>query len=148
MSTLERAIAIAAEAHAGEVDKAGAPYIHHPLRVMDGCEGAEAKIVAVLHDLVEDTDWTLEGLRAEGFSEAVVSGVDAVTRRDGEVYLEFVARARAHPLGREVKRADVLENLDIGRIAEPKLQDYRRLVRYVKALAVLDGFELEDVRGW
>lgn len=148
MSTLERAIAIAAEAHAGDTDKAGEPYIYHPLRVMRSCETLEERMVAVLHDVVEDSDWTLDWLREEGFSEAVVSGVDALTRRDGEEYLDFVARAREHPIGRVVKGADVLDNLDIRRIADPKPRDYERLVRYVRALAVLDGVEVEEVRGW
>ena len=93
MSTLERAIAIAAEAHASCSDKAGAPNILHPLRVMLSLTGLEERIVAVLHDVVEDNDdWTLDRLRREGFSENVVAGVESVTNRDGEDYMAFVQR--------------------------------------------------------
>src|SRR4051812_31424399 len=118
MSTLERAIAIAAEAHAGQVDKAGAPYILHPLRVMLSVETTDERIVAVLHDVVEDCPgWTAERLRDEGFSTAVLRGVDAVTKRDGESYESFVVRAAADPLGRAVKIADLRDNMDLRRIA-------------------------------
>ena len=95
MSTLERAIRIAAEAHAGQTDKAGAPYILHPLRVMMSVEGDDARIAAVLHDLVEDTPWTFEDLRTEGFSDAVIAALESLTRREGEVYLDFCRRAAA-----------------------------------------------------
>jgi len=134
MSTLERAIQIATEAHAGQVDKAGAPYIQHPMRVAFACPLGEARIVGVLHDVVEDTDWTLDGLRAEGFSETVLAGVDAVTRREGEAYMDFVDRAAKDPLGRVVKRADLLDNMDTARLGEITERDRSRLERYARAL--------------
>lgn len=139
MSTLGRAIAIAADAHAGQLDRAGAPYVLHPLRVMDASESEVERMVAVLHDVVEDSAWTLDGLRAEGFSEEVVSAIDAVSRREGEPYMEFVERAAAHPLGARIKRADLLDNLDPSRISNPTAEDYERLHRYLRALALLDG---------
>lgn len=138
MSTLERAIAIAAEAHAGQEDKAHQPYILHPLRVMLRVRSAEERIVAVLHDVVEDTPWTLEQLAAEGFSPAVIAGLDAVTRRDGEDYLPFVERAATDPIGRVVKRADLMDNLDVGRITSPTERDLARLERYRAALRLLE----------
>src|SRR5687767_2629355 len=88
VSTLERAIAIAAQAHAGQVDKAGQPYILHPLRVMLRLATEEERIVGVLHDVVEDTPVSLQQLRDEGFSESVLSAVEALTKRDGETRLE------------------------------------------------------------
>ena len=139
MATLEKAIAIAAEAHAGQVDKAGAPYILHPLRLMLQLHTAEEQIVAALHDVVEDTAWTLERLRGEGFSEAVVTALDAVTRREEESYEAFVRRAADDPIARAVKRADLMDNLDIGRLSEPGEEDYRRMERYRRALGILDG---------
>jgi hypothetical protein len=139
MSTLERAIQIAAEAHAGQVDRCGAPYILHPLRVMDAVQGVDVRTVAVLHDVVEGTEWTPERLRFAGFSDAVVSAVDALTPRRGEEYLDFVTRAGAHPIGRVVKRADIFDNLDLRRLPNPGKADYQRALRYVRALAVLDG---------
>jgi (p)ppGpp synthase/HD superfamily hydrolase len=136
---LAHAIRIAAEAHEGQTDKAGQPYILHVLRVMFGCTSPEAQVAAALHDMVEDTDWTLDDLRREGFTETVVQTVDALTRREGEEYFEFAQRAAATPLGREVKRADLLDNMDIRRIANPSEKDWDRLKRYRKALDMIDG---------
>jgi len=130
---------IAAEAHAGQTDKAGAAYILHPLRVMFRVLATEERIAAVLHDVVEDTPWTLEKLREEGFSEAVVAAVDALTRRAGETYDEFVARAATHPIGRAVKRADLEDNMDLSRLPHPTDADRARLERYRRALVLLDG---------
>ena len=137
MSTLERAIAIAAESHSGQTDKGGAPYILHPLRVMLRVEGEVARMAAVLHDVVEDTDWTLDDLRAEGFGESVVAAVDALTRRPGEVYLDFCRRAARNEVARRVKLADIDDNLDPLRVAALP-EDARSLSdRYRKARAIL-----------
>lgn len=139
MSTLERAIAIAAEAHAGQVDKAGAPYILHVLRVMLRVETAEERIAAVLHDVVEDCGFTLAQLRAERFPEAAIEGIDAVTRRDGETYEDFVLRAKAHPVGRRVKLADLADNSDVSRLAGVTDHDRARLEKYRRAIEVLEA---------
>ena len=137
MSDLQTAIAIAVAAHSGQVDKAGEPYILHPLRIMFNVSGELERTVAVLHDVVEDSEWTLEGLREEGFSDAVVAGVEALTRREGESYMEFVRRAAGHPVGRVVKRADLVDNMDLSRIPEPTEKDRERLRRYERALELL-----------
>ncbi len=151
--SLERAIQIAVMAHTGQVDKAGAPYILHPLRVMLAQTTEEARIAAVLHDVVEDGDgWTLNRLRAEGFAPEVVEAVAAVTKRpeeEGEaleVYLAFVRRAAAHPIGRRVKRADLEDNCDLSRIARPAERDLARIDKYRRALELLDSLE-HDVAG-
>jgi len=130
MSQLEKAIGIALEAHRGQTDRGGHPYILHPLRLMTRMRTDEARIVAVLHDVVEDSDWTLEKLRAAGFSEEVVSGVDALTKRQGETYDEQVSRAAAHPLAREVKLADLEDNMDLRRQGEVTEKDLPRLNKY------------------
>jgi len=137
VSTLERAIAIAAEAHAGQVDKAGAPYILHPLRLMMRMTTDDARIVAVLHDVVEDSAWTLERLQAEGFSDEILRGVDAMTHRAGETYEAFVSRAGRDPIGRRVKLADLEDNADLGRIAAPTGKDHARVDRYRRAMELL-----------
>ncbi len=137
MSTIDRAIEIATEAHAGQTDKAGEPYILHSLRVAACLPDGEARIVGVLHDVVEDTPWTIEQLRAEGFSEAVLAGVYAVTRRDGESYGDLIVRAGRDPIGREVKIADLADNMDLSRLTEVTEKDRRRLVKYRGALALL-----------
>lgn len=140
MSTLGRAVEIARDAHAGQVDKAGAPYVTHPLRLMAAVQGDEAKIVAVLHDVVEDCpDWTFDRLRQEGFSDAILRGLESVTKRDDESYEDFIARSARDPLGRMVKRADLMDNLDISRISNPTEIDFRRIEKYRRALTQLDG---------
>ena len=134
MATLERAISIAAKAHEGQTDKAGAPYIIHPIRVMLRVATTEERIVAVLHDVVEDTDITLEALKCEGFSEAVLSAIKAVTKLPGEEYTAFVQRAASNPIGRTVKLADLAENSDLSRIPEPTAQDQERAAKYRRAI--------------
>ncbi len=153
MSTLERAIAIAATAHAGSTDKAGAPYILHPLRVMMRVEPLEAKIVAVLHDVVEDCrdrGWDFDRIEAEGFGPAVMAGLRAVTKQPDEegkhsdagyeeVYLRFVRRAASDPIGRLVKVADLEDNCDLSRLARPGERDLARVARYRRALEMIRG---------
>ena len=139
MSTLERAIALAATAHAGQTDKAGAPYVLHVLRVMLRCETNEERMAAVMHDMVEDCGWTLDQLRAEGFPEPVVEAVDAVTRRDGETYDDFVLRAKLHPVGRRVKLADLADNSDLSRLPEVTPRDQARLEKYRRAMDALSS---------
>ena len=137
--TLERAIAIAAMAHEGQVDKAGAPYVLHPLRMMLAVTTPEARIAAVLHDVVEDTPVTLEQLRAEGFSAAVIEAVEALTKREGEDYEAFIRRVAPNPIAREVKLADLRDNSDLTRIAEPTEKDRARIEKYRRAIATLQS---------
>src|SRR5690606_1081633 len=106
MATLENAIALAVKAHTGVTDRSHQPYILHPLRVMLGVEAAEDRIVAILHDVIEDTDYTLDDMREMGFSEAIVAALDAVTRRDEETYEEFIERIALDPLAVRVKLSD------------------------------------------
>jgi len=140
MASLEKAIAIAVEAHAGVVDKGGQPYVLHPLRVMFSVESEHERIAAVLHDVVEDTAWTLEQLAGQGFAEEVVAAIDALTKRDGEQRLDSAKRARRDPIARQVKIADVTDNMDISRIPEPTARDHERLEEYAAVIAYLrDG---------
>ncbi|RON81239.1 HD domain-containing protein [Pseudomonas fluorescens] len=135
--TLERAIAIAATAHAGQVDKGGAPYILHPLKVMLRMTSLEERIVAVLHDVVEDCDISLDDLRKEGFSEEVLTAIASVTKVPGESYDDFVERAAQNPIGRVVKLADLEENSDLSRIASPSWEDLERIEKYRRAIGRL-----------
>jgi (p)ppGpp synthase/HD superfamily hydrolase len=137
MSTLEKAIAIAATAHAGQVDKAGQPYILHPLRVMLRVNSDEERIAAVLHDAVEDTPVTLDELRSQGFSEPIVEAVRALTKLPGESRLAAAERAAANPIAIVVKLADNAENMDLSRIPEPTEKDYARLREYEAVRALL-----------
>lgn len=137
MSTIERAIELAAAAHAGQVDKAGQPYILHPLRVMFRVAGEHERMAAVLHDVVEDTNITLERLYAEGFPGQVVDAVDALTKREGETRLDAAARAALNPVALAVKLADNAENMDLSRIAHPTEKDYARVREYEKVRVLL-----------
>lgn len=134
MPTLEHAIALAVEAHKGQVDKYGQPYILHPLRVMFRLDGETEKIVGILHDVVEDSEMTFEELRQMGYSEEVIQALDGVTRRDDETYDEFVVRSEQHPISRRVKLADLEDNMDLRRLSsEPTQKDFERLKRYRQA---------------
>lgn len=140
MATLERAIELAVQYHKGQRDKMGQPYILHPLRVMARCQGAPAQMVAIMHDLLEDTPVTAEMLLAEGFSQDVVDGLLGVTKRRGESYRDFVLRAREHPLARAVKLADLEDNLDLRRLTVPlAAKDHERLERYREAWHLLQS---------
>lgn len=111
-SLLSLCTRIACEAHAGQVDKAGEPYIFHVMRVAMAVEGEEAKAVALLHDVVEDTEVTHPVLWAYGFSEEICSAVIAITRyKDQETYAEYIERVALNPLARVVKLADLADNL-------------------------------------
>ena len=137
---LERAIQIAVEAHKGQIDKGGSPYILHPLRVMGNVDGESEKIVAVLHDVVEDSNWTFEALLAEGFSNEVIEALKSVTKNsDNEDYDSFIQRAMQNPIGRKVKIADLRDNLDVTRIAELGDKDLQRINKYKKALKILSA---------
>lgn len=140
MSTLETAIKIALDAHAGQGDKAGKPYLLHPLRVMLAMDQENEQIVAILHDVVEDTDWTFGRLQEVGFPEDVLEAIYSVTRQTGESYMDFIRRAGQNEVGRKVKMADLEDNLDLSRTAEPTEQDYKRMEKYRKALEVLKSF--------
>ena len=137
MATLERAIAIAATAHAGQMNKDGGPYILHPVRVMMRGDSPEAQMAGILHDVVEDTDWTLERLREEGFPETVLEAVDALTHREGEEYFDYVARAGANAVARRVKLADLEDNMNVMRLAEVRDKDLERVRKYHKAWMLL-----------
>jgi len=133
LDLLEKAIGIAVEAHRGQRDRYGAPYILHPLRVMQRLEKPVDRIVGVLHDVVEDTDWTFEDLSLEGFPQNILHALDCLTKREGEAYEDFVKRSASDPLAKQVKLADLQDNMDLRRFTEVTAEDLQRLEKYVKA---------------
>jgi hypothetical protein len=137
MPTLEDALQLALRAHAGQKDKYGQPYILHPLRVMARMETEAEQIVALLHDVVEDSEITLDDLRKEGYSKTIVEAVDALSKREGEEYFAFVQRAIANPLARRVKQGDLEDNMDIRRMPEINEEAHKRLQKYRKAWAMV-----------
>jgi (p)ppGpp synthase/HD superfamily hydrolase len=141
MATLEDAILLAAQAHRGQRDRNGQPYVLHVLRVMLRVETDEQRTAAVLHDLVEDTPHSLEELRALGFDEQVVHAVDCLTHRDDEPYEAYVQRAASDPIARVVKLADLEDNMDLRRLDEITERDLARFQRYLAAWHWLKGLE-------
>lgn len=140
MSTLEKAIEIATEAHQGQFDKAGRDYIGHPLRVMEMGKSEEEKIVGVLHDVIEDTDWTFEKLAEEGFSDEVIAALRCVTKiSENENYDDFIDRVKKNPLAVAVKINDLTDNMDIRRLPYLSDKDVKRLKKYLKAYKRLTG---------
>ena len=140
MSTLERAIQIATEAHKGQFDKAGREYIGHPIRVMEMGKTEDEKIVGVLHDVIEDTDWTFGRLEAEGFSQEVINALRCVTKTsENENYDDFIDRVKKNPLAASVKINDLTDNMDIRRLPYLSDKDVKRLKKYLKAYKRLTG---------
>lgn len=133
MADLERALQIAVQAHAGQKDKAGAAYIFHPVRVMGRCTTPDAKIAALLHDVVEDTDITFKQLEAEGFSAEVMAAVRLMTHAPEVSYDDYITQIMANPIAVEVKIADLEDNSDIRRLTEITDKTVERLRKYLKA---------------
>ncbi|MBF0142111.1 MAG: bifunctional (p)ppGpp synthetase/guanosine-3',5'-bis(diphosphate) 3'-pyrophosphohydrolase [Magnetococcales bacterium] len=128
---LEEAIRLAVLAHRGQKDKAGQPYILHPLRVMLGLDSDEAKIVGVLHDVVEETSVSFAELRKVGFGDTVLDALDSLTLREGEAYEAYIERVLENPLATQVKRVDLVDNMDIRRLSsQPTGRDWARLGKY------------------
>ena len=140
---LEMAKEIAEKAHQGQTDKGGHPYILHPIRVMERCETEETKIIAILHDVMEDSDYTLEDLRKEGFSEEILEALVCLTHQEGEDYMAYIERVCQNPLAARVKYADLQDNMDISRIPHPTEKDFARLEKYKKAKARIE----EEIKG-
>jgi (p)ppGpp synthase/HD superfamily hydrolase len=132
-SMLDKAISLAVAAHSGQKDKYGSPYILHPIRLMVKTCSEEEMITAILHDVVEDTDWTLEGLEAEGFSHNIIEALDCLTRRDDETYEAYIERSALNPLARKIKLADLEDNMDMKRMKTIDSESVGRLARYHNA---------------
>ncbi len=141
MSTLERAIEIAREAHRGQVDRAGVEYIGHAMRVMEAGRTLEEKLVGVLHDVVEDSaEWSFERLEQEGFAPEIIEALRCVTKLSAdEPYDKFIARVKKNRLAVAVKLNDLSDNMDIRRLPYLSDKDVKRLKKYLKAYKQLMG---------
>lgn len=137
---LDRAKEIAKAAHEGQVDKAGKPYIEHPMRVMKMGKTVEEKIAGVLHDVVEDSEWTFEMLEKEGIPKDVMDALRCVTKlSEDEDYDHFIARVKTNPLAVKVKLNDLKDNMDITRLDQVTEKDLARLNKYIRAYKQLTG---------
>lgn len=137
MATLEQAIAFAAKQHEDQVDKANAPYILHPLRVMLNVPSMDHKIIAVLHDVLEDTETSIADLQALGFQAHIIDAIVALTKQDGESRIEAAQRTVQNPLARVVKLADITDNMDLSRVPSPTAKDFERMEQYQQVRAIL-----------
>jgi len=137
MDSIETAVQMALNAHEGQTDKSGETYILHPLRLMHNVETEEEKIVALLHDVVEDSDKTFEDLE-DDFSDEIISAVKCMTKQEGESYSEFIQRAKQNEIAREVKKADIRDNLDVERLDELEDSDLQRIKKYHRSLKELN----------
>ena len=133
MPSLEDAISLAVEAHRGQKDKAEAPYILHPLRVMLRMETETDRIVAVLHDVLEDSGVTVRDLQKAGYSEEILEAIRYHTRSKEEEYEQFIERVKGNTMAVKIKTADLEDNLNFERIEEPNEDDLRRYEKYRSA---------------
>jgi len=133
----DKAMEIAVRAHANQKDRYGKPYILHPIRVMMKVASELEKTVALLHDIVEDSPWTLDDLIQEGFPEEVVHAVECLTKRENEPYFDYIERVLKDPLSIRVKIADLEDNMELRRITKLSEKDQDRLERYHRAWNLL-----------
>ncbi|MCW6665483.1 GTP pyrophosphokinase [Aerococcaceae bacterium NML191219] len=134
---LELALKIAEKAHAGQVDKAGKDYIEHPIYVSSLVDSPEAKAVALLHDVLEDSDFTAEDLLVAGLPREIVEAVEILTKQSGESYDEYLSKIKRNDLARVVKIADLTHNSDLTRLHEVTQQDLDRQEKYREAIMFL-----------
>lgn len=133
----EKAFALAKIAHKGQKDKAGEDYIHHLITVASYMDTDEEKAVAYLHDLIEDTHFTLEQLKKEGFSNDIIMAVDTMTKKENVTYSAYIEQISKNSLARKVKTADLLHNLDLSRLQNPTKEDYKRCEKYKRSVLYL-----------
>ena len=134
---IDIALAIAKKAHAGQVDKAGVDYIQHPLHVASQVKTEQEKTVALLHDVIEDSDVTVDDLLASGLSNEVVTAVQILTKKKGQSYQEYLEKVKSNNLARVVKLADLKHNSDLSRLKSVTNTDYERVKKYKNAIRYL-----------
>ncbi len=137
MSDLTKAISIATSAHKNQVDKGGKSYIEHPMRVMKQMTSDAARIVAVLHDVIEDSDYSFDDLVAAGFSEEIVSAIIVLTKKKEVSYKNYLRAIKTNPIAVAVKLADLRDNMDLTRLPTITEKDIERQKKYSKAVATL-----------
>lgn len=139
----KKAMTIAYKAHHGQVDKGGMPYVFHPLHLAEQMADEISTVAALLHDVVEDTDWTMEALEAEGFPAESMEALRLLTHPEGEPYMEYIARLQYNPVAVKVKLADLRHNSDFTRLSAVTANQKERLQRkYAPAFVLLEGKEL------
>lgn len=136
-----RAMRLCYEAHAGQFDKSGIPYVFHPIHLAEQMTDENTVVVALLHDVVEDTAYTLEDLKAMGYSEPVLAAIDLMTHEEGVPYMDYVAKISRNPIARAVKLADLRHNSDLTRLPVIDERALARVRKYQEAIAFLKECE-------
>lgn len=137
----KKAMRIAYEVHHGQVDKVGLPYIFHPLHIAEFMTDETSTIVALLHDVVEDTDWTFDDLKANGFDDTVITALKLMTHDPSEEYMDYISRLSTCPIARKVKLADLRHNSDRTRVENPDKKMLKRWEKYARAIKLLEAID-------
>ena len=134
----KKAMMIAFQSHKNQTDKSGMPYIYHPVHLAEQMKDEETTCVALLHDVVEDTDWTLDELREQGFDARIIEALKLMTHAEGVPYMEYVTQIKPNPIAKVVKLADLRHNSDLTRLNEVNEKALARVEKYKKAIAMLE----------
>ncbi len=134
---IDKAISLASEAHFGQIDKAGQPYILHPLRLMFNFSLESEMIVAILHDVIEDSHFTLNDLKQQGFADEIINAVECLSKKQGENYEDFITRLSSNKLAKKIKIVDIKDNMNLSRLDQVNESDLFRVKKYHKALKLL-----------
>ena len=138
----KKALCIAYKAHEGQVDKTGVPYIFHPFHLAESTTDENSTIVALLHDVIEDTDWTIDDLEKEGFNEDILTALKLMTHNPAEPYMDYISRLSTCPVARQVKLADLYHNSDQTRVENPDEKILKRWEKYDRAIQLLKSVNI------
>ena len=138
----KKALCIAYKAHDGQVDKTGVPYIFHPFHLAESMTDENSTIVALLHDVIEDTDWTIDDLAKEGFNEDVLTALKLMTHNPAEPYMDYISRLSTCSIARQVKLADLYHNSDRTRVENPDEKMLKRWDKYDRAIQLLKSVNI------
>ena len=134
----KKALKLCFEAHKDQLDKSGLPYVFHPFHLAEEMKDEDTTVVALLHDVVEDSDLTPDDLKAHGFSEKVIEAVALMTHDPATPYMDYVAKIKENPIAKAVKLADLRHNSDMTRLEAPTEWDIRRAEKYAAAIELLE----------
>lgn len=134
----KKALKLCFEAHKAQLDKSGMPYVFHPFHIAEQMKDETTTVVALLHDVIEDTDYTFNDLIAMGFDGAVIEAIELMTHKEGVPYIDYVEKIKSNPIAREVKLADLRHNSDLSRLDAPTEKDKMRVEKYRKAIVLLE----------
>ena len=138
----KKELCIAYKAHEGQVDKTGVPYIFHPFHLAESMTDENSTIVALLHDVIEDTDWTIDDLEKEGFNEDILTALKLMTHNPAEPYMDYISRLSTCPVARQVKLADLYHNSDRTRVENPDEKMLKRWEKYDRAIQLLKSVNI------